>query len=79
MDDPSFQENKRSGGYAEIYQLEVTNVEQSGIPQELKPVLDKYNDVLPEQLSNEMPPTRSVKFEYHVTDAVSSSRATLRF
>nr|CCA26000.1 retrotransposon protein putative [Albugo laibachii Nc14] len=49
------------------------------IPQELKPVLDEYKDVFPEQLPNEMPPTRSVNFEFQMKpDAVPSSRAPFR-
>ena len=76
MDGPTFQEKLNSGAYEEIYQLKVTNVEPSEISQELKPVLDEYKDVFPEQLPNEMPPKRSVNFELQIKpDAVPSARA----
>ena len=47
----------KSGAYDEIYQLKVTNIEQSETPHELQPVLEEYKDVFPEQLRNEMPLT----------------------
>ena len=59
--------------YDEIYQLKFTNVDQSEIPQELKPVLVVYKDVFQEQLPDEMPSTRSVNFELHMKpDAVTA-------
>lgn len=62
-----------------MYQLKVTYVEHSEIPQELKPILEEYKDVFPEQLLNEMPPRRSVNFELQMKpDAVPSSCATFR-
>nr|CCA25680.1 AlNc14C312G10505 [Albugo laibachii Nc14] len=79
VDGLTFQEKMKSGAYDEIYQSKVTNVEQSEIPQELKPVLDVYKDVFPEQLPNETPRTRSVNFELQMKpDAVTSSPAPFR-
>nr|CCA26867.1 putative retroelement pol polyprotein [Albugo laibachii Nc14] len=79
VDGPTFQDKMKSGAYDEIYQLKVTNVEPSEIPQELNPVLDEYKDSFLEQLPDEMPLTRSVNFELQMKpDAVLSSRAPFR-
>ena len=50
VDGCSFQEKLNSGPYEEIYQLKVTNGEPAETLQELKPVIDEYKDVFPEQL-----------------------------
>ncbi|CAI5714125.1 unnamed protein product [Peronospora farinosa] len=80
VDVPTFQKKLKCGAYDEIYHLKVTNVDQAEIPQELIPLLNEYNDVFPEQLPNEMPPTRSVNFELQMKpDAIPSFRAPFRF
>ncbi|CAI5707264.1 unnamed protein product [Peronospora effusa] len=79
VDGPTFQEKLKCGAYDEIYHLKVTNVDRAEIPQGLIPLLDEYNDVFPNQLPNEMPPTRSVNFELQMKpDAIPSSRAPFR-